>query len=97
MSKSSKKSSELEGDKKKPDGITRPSSSTGKTTEQIMKRHMKDKNDIITDEEFRNLNINPDISNDSEYKPLQIADNKERPKDEDKDPAIIVPWDLISK
>ena len=96
MSKSSKKSSELKEEKKMSE-ISRPSSSTGKTTKQIMKRHMKDKNDVITDEEFRNLNINPDIAKDTAYQPLQIADDKERPKDEDKDPAIIVPWDLISK
>lgn len=61
MSKS-KRSFELKGEKKKESRITQPSSSTGKTTKQIMSRHMKDKNDIITDEEFRNLNINPDIS-----------------------------------
>jgi hypothetical protein len=97
MKKSPKKSSELGGEKKKMNEISKPSSSTGKTTKQIMRRHMKDKNDVITDEEFRNLNISPDISNDPEYKPLQIDDDKERPKDEDKDPAIIVPWDLISK
>jgi hypothetical protein len=97
MSKSSKRSSEPEVNKKQTNGISRPSSSTGKTTKQIMSRHMKDKNDVITDEEFRNLNINPDISDDAAYQPLQIADDKERPKDEDKDPAIIIPWDLISE
>ena len=66
--------SELGGEKKQATAITQPSSSTGKTTKQIMSRHMQDKNDIITDEEFRNLNINPDVSDDAAYQPLQIAD-----------------------
>jgi hypothetical protein len=97
MSKSLKSYSESEGEKNQVNGITQKSHSTGKTTGQIMRRHIQDKNDVITEEDFRNLNTGPHISNDSAYQPLQISDNTERPKDEDKDPKILIPWDIISQ
>ena len=84
-------SSELGGEQKQPDGITQASGSTGNTTQQIMSRHMKDKNDVITEEDIRNLNIEPEISSDPANQSLQIADNKEQPNDEDKGPGVIMP------
>jgi len=97
MSKSTKKKSAPEEDKTQVNGATRKSSSTGKTTAEIMHRHLQDKGDVITEEDFKNLNINPDLSKYPEYQPLQIPDGTERPKDEDKDPSILIPWDLISQ
>jgi len=97
MSKSLKKSSESEEEKNRVNGVTEKSSSSGKTTQQIMHRHLLDKNDLITEEDFKNLNINPDLSHDPAHQPLQIPDDNERPKDEDKDPKILIPWDLIGQ
>ena len=67
MSKSSKNPSELKAEKKKINEITQLSGSTGKTTQQIMSRHIQDKNDVITEEDIRNLNIEPEITNDPAY------------------------------
>ena len=70
--------------------------SAGKTAKQLMRKHIQDVNDVITDEDFRNLDISIGLSNDSTPQPLEIPVGPERPKDEDKDPKIIIPWDLIS-
>jgi len=94
MSESKKKSANEEL-RIQADGVIQKPHSTGKTTEEIMHRHLQNKNDVITEEDFKNLNIEPDISNDPEYQPLQIPEGTERPKDEDKDPSILIPWDLI--
>ncbi|MBK5270462.1 MAG: hypothetical protein JJE22_05545 [Bacteroidia bacterium] len=97
MSKSLEKKSKLKEEKNQENGITQKPHSTGKTTEQIMHRHLLDMNDIITEEDFKNLNIEPDISNDPRYQPLQIPEGTKRPKDEDKDPSILIPWDLLNE
>jgi len=97
MSKSLKRYSESAEEKNQMNGITQISHSTGKTTEQIMRRHIRDRNDVITEEDFRNLNTGPDISDNPTYQPLQIPIGTERPKDEDKDPKILIPWDIISQ
>jgi hypothetical protein len=67
----------------------------GRTPKEIMTRHILDKNDVITDDDFIQLNISNDIPDDTAPPALEIPDDKERPKDEDKDPAIIIPWDLV--
>jgi hypothetical protein len=97
MSKSLKRYSESEGEKNQVNGITQKSHSMGKTTGQIMRRHIRDKNDVITEEDFRNLNIDPDIFNEPAYQPLQPPGDTERPKDENKDPKVLIPWDIISQ
>jgi len=76
--------------------IRKKSSYTGKTPKQIISKHIRDKNDIITEEDFKNLNISIEVSNDTTGQPLELPDNNERPKDEDKDPAVVTPWDVIS-
>lgn len=96
MSKSVKKLSEPGGGKKKAKKITQKSASVGRTAQEIVKKHIRDKNDVITEEDFKNLKIEIDITKDTAHQPLQIPDDKERPKDEDKDPKIITPWDVIS-
>ena len=67
----------------------------GRTPQQVMARHIRDKDDVISEEDFKNLIIGADVR-DTAHQPLEIADDTERPKDEDKDPEIITPWDLIS-
>ena len=73
------------------------SSYKGKTPGQIMRKHILDKNDIITDEDFEHLNISTDITNDSSHVPLELPVKKDHPKDEEKDHTVITPWDVIKE
>lgn len=66
----------------------------GKTAKQIMSRHINDKNDVITEEEFKELNVGIGVK-DSEHDAVEIPEGDKRPKDEDKDPSMITPWDVI--
>ncbi len=69
----------------------------GKTIEELKNKHMKDKNNIITEEDIGALDLsleNPDTS--TSHTP-DIPDDTERPKDEDKDPKVITPWDVIKE
>jgi hypothetical protein len=81
--------------KKTVEKIPRKETKKGKTTKQIMTRHIQDKNDVITDEDFKNLNLELDITKDTAHELLVIENNSERPKDEDKDPKVVTPWDVI--
>lgn len=84
-------------EKKLTDQSRKKSSHTGKTPKQIISKHIRDKDDVITEEDFKNLNISTDVSNDTAQQPLEIIlDKNKRPKDEDKDPAVVTPWDVIS-
>ncbi|HEV7782300.1 MAG TPA: hypothetical protein VGO58_13595 [Chitinophagaceae bacterium] len=78
--------------------IPQKSRSKGKTPKQIMSRHIRDEKDVITDEEFRELATGADLSQekDTAHEPLEITSDKDRPKDEDKDPKIVTPWDVIT-
>jgi hypothetical protein len=95
MSKSTTKPGESKGENKKGKGVVRNPRSTGKTPKEIMDNHLKDKNHVISEEDFKNLDISIDISNDSSHEPLVIRDAEGRPKDEDKDADIVTPWDVI--
>lgn len=66
----------------------------GKTPKQLVKKHIEDEKDIISEDEFKNMEIGPDVQDDKE--PLKIDDDKERPKDEGKDSPMNTPWDVIS-
>ena len=68
-----------------------------KTSAEIVKRHLSDKNDKITDADFENLEINTSLPTDEAQKPLEIEEGKERPKDSEKDNKHITPWDVISE
>ncbi len=68
----------------------------GKTAKELVSRHIADEDDVISEEEFKNLNIETEISGDTTHEPLDIPENPDRPKDEDKDHKIITPWDAIS-
>jgi len=96
MKKSEQKSAEPGKGNKTEGLVQQKSSQKGKTPKQIMSRHMQDKNDVITEEDFNNLNINTAITNDTSHEPLTISNDPERPKDEDKDPVVTTPWDIIS-
>jgi hypothetical protein len=96
MSKSIQKTSELVETGKTVEKIPQKPKSKGKTTKQIMSKHIRDENDVITDEDFKNLDIDLEISKDTAHQPLEIPDDTERPKDEDKDPKILTPWDVIN-
>ena len=97
MNKSEKNLTEAVKEKGAVSQIHQPTSHTGKTPKQIMSKHIRDKNDVITDEDFKNVNISIEIPNDTSHKLLEIPVDHERPKDEDKDPSIGTPWNLISE
>ena len=78
--------------KKKASGST-----SQKTASEIVKRHMSNKDDKITDEDFKNLKIDLSLPKDKAHEPLPIKPGKERPKDGDKDNTIATPWDVISE
>ena len=69
----------------------------GKTAKEIVKRHLSDKNDKITKEDFETLKIDLSLPKDRASEPLHIKPGKERPKDEDKDNTVTTPWDTISE
>lgn len=96
MSKAVKKTSESQSESKKGTGVVHNPGSNGKTPKEIMNQHLHDKDHIISDEDFKNLDISIDTSNDSSHEPLVIRDGAGRPKDEDKDPVIVTPWDVIN-
>ena len=97
MSKSEKKLTMPLKEKEAISQIHKPTSHTGKTPKQIMSKHIRDKNDVITDEDFKNLNISIEIPNDTSHQLLEFPNGHERPKDEDKDPSIETPWKIISE
>ena len=67
----------------------------GHTPKSIMSRHIKDENDIITDEEFENMEVGVD-NEDTKHEETVISNDPNRPKDEDKDGKISTPWDVIN-
>jgi len=69
----------------------------GKTTKEIVKRHLSNKDDKITSKDLENLKVDLSLPKDKAHEPLPIKNDKERPKDADKDHAITTPWDVISE
>ena len=95
MPKRNKKTTASQPTSKK---ITTPKEQVkGKTTHELMQRQLKDKNAVITDEEFRNIMIETDVDAQTSQEPLDIPVEKDRPRDEKKDHTIITPWDVISE
>ncbi len=68
----------------------------GKTAKELMTRHIVNEDDVISDEDFKNLVIDVEITSDVAHHPLEITNDPDRPKDEDKDPKISTPWDVIN-
>jgi hypothetical protein len=96
MSKSTQKPSGNGTEKKNVEEIPQKSRKVGKTAKQIMSKHIKDKDDLITEEDFKNLNIELELPKDEAHQPIEIDDDTKRPKDEDKDSKTATPWDIIS-
>ena len=71
-----------------------PSKRKKKTTSQIVKRHLSNKDDKITEEDFRNLSLDLSVG---ENEPLDIKEGKDRPKDVEKDNTVTTPWDVINE
>ena len=71
--------------------------SKGKTAKEIVKRHLSDKDDKITEDDLKHLKIDLSIPKDKAHQPLKIKRGKERPKDEEKDNTTLTPWDVISE
>ena len=95
MSKSEEKPVKTESNEKQNEVVAKKSKSVRKTTQQMMSKHIHDKNDIITDEDFKNLDVTHDLPKEETHEALEISDDPDRPKDEDKDPKVMTPWDLI--
>ena len=68
--------------------------SKGKTAKELMSKHITDKNDVISDEDFKNLDLHFEEDPQS---PPEISNNEERPKDEEKDPETLTPWSVIKE
>ena len=96
MSKSIKKSPS-QGEKQQPRKNSPKSSVKGKTAKEIVKRHLSDKNDKITEDDMKHVRIDLSVPKDRAHKPLPIKKDKERPKDSEKDNTTLTPWDVISE
>jgi hypothetical protein len=68
-----------------------------KTVKELVEKHMKDKNDIITEEDIGALDLGLDEPDTSTSHTPEIPDDSKRPKDEDKDPKAVTPWDVIKE
>lgn len=95
MSKSVKESPKAGVTTESGEKVPQRKVSKGKTTTEIMHKHLQDINDVISDDDFKNLKLDLDTPSGTAHTP-EIADDNDRPKDEDKDHAIITPWDVIS-
>lgn len=83
--------------KEKPaNKVQKKSSSKVLTAKQIVKRHIQDENDIITEDDMTNVKIDSSLPKDKAHQPLPITADTERPKDEDKDNTTTTPWDVIN-
>ena len=85
------------GERQKGSNRTQKSTSKSKTTKEIVKRHLSDENDKITEDDLKHLRIDLSIPKDKAHRPLKIKKGKERPKDEEKDNTTLTPWDVISE
>ena len=95
MSKSEKNQVGSGNGKKNVDKIPQKPRKKGKTTKELMERHLKNKNDVITEDEFKNLNLETDVDAQTAHEPLEIKPDQDRPHDKDKDHTIKTPWDVI--
>lgn len=96
MSKAIKENQKSEEEKISVEKISQQSLSKGRTTQEMMSKHVHDEKDVITDEDFKNLKIDLALPTDEAHQALPISSDPDRPKDEDKDPKVMTPWDVIS-
>ena len=85
------------GEKNTENKNKRKQETNEKTANEIVKRHLSNKDDKITNEDLKNLKIDMSLPKDKAHEPLPIKNDKERPKDADKDNTITTPWDVISE
>jgi len=84
--------------RKKPEETAESkSSSKDLTTAEIVNKKIRNKNAVITEEDMKNVKIDPLLPHDKAHEPLPIPNTTERPKDEDKDNKATTPWDVISE
>ena len=91
------RNSSAKGEKNAENNNRSKRNKNGKTAKEIVKRHLSDEDDKITKEDFETLKIDLSLPKGRANKPLSIKPGKERPKDEDKDPTVTTPWDVISE
>jgi hypothetical protein len=85
------------GEKNTENSNKRKQNKDAKTAKEIVKRHLSDKDDKISKDDLKNLKIDLSLPKDKAHEPLPIKNDKERPKDADKDNTITTPWDVISE
>ena len=84
--------------RKKTEEIATPKSfSKGLTTTEIINKKIRNKNAVITEEDMKNVKIDPLLPHDKAHEPLPIPNTSDRPKDEDKDNKVATPWNVISE
>jgi hypothetical protein len=83
--------------KKKEEPVPDLSVSPGEETKERVRRHIRNRNDVITDDDIKNVKIDLSIPHAPGEEPLPIPDDKQRPKDEDKDHTYITPWDVLDE
>src|SRR5215213_2166786 len=99
MNKSEKSLDKSGNQKQSGDKIPQESGKTdkkSKTAKELISSHLKDQKHVITDEEFKELDVTASVNSDSSHEPLEIESNKERPKDEAKDHHTKTPWDVLN-
>lgn len=77
--------------------IPQKPSKKGKTPKQLMTRQVHDEKAVITDEEFKEVNLDITANADTAHEPLVIKDDPDRPKDEGKDHPVVTPWDVLKE
>jgi len=97
MAKSIKKKKIEETAKPKSSPAKSKSSAKGLTSIEIVKKKIRNKNDVITEEVMKNVRIDSSVPRDKAHEPLPIPNTTDRPKDEDKDNKMSTPWDVISE
>jgi len=66
------------------------------TAKERVNQHIQDKNDVITEEDMKDVHLDLGVPKDHAHQPLPIPNKDERPHDEDKDHKNVTPWDVIS-
>lgn len=65
----------------------------GKTPHELMHKHVVDKEDVISDEDFKNMAIGATV--DLNIHEVHLPENISA--DENKDPGNVTPWDVLKK
>ncbi|HEX7844811.1 MAG TPA: hypothetical protein VF476_03360 [Chitinophagaceae bacterium] len=79
---------------KKDPAKSRPQNKSS-SVKALRDKHLKDKDHIITDEDLKSLDVNTTREDTETSHVPDLPEDKDRPKDEDKDPKRVTPWDVI--